>query len=117
MITKTTVVNLRNDTPYDVYCGRPGHGQAGLLGNPYKAESLGGGDIGRKEAVSRFAHYFRARVKTEAAYSTLVYSSRGKVLGCFCAPQLCHAMVIAWFLNTGTFWDGRDWATLLAEFR
>ena len=104
--SRTTVVNLRNDAPYDVYCGRPGHGQAGLLGNPYRGESLGRGDVGRREAVARFACYFKARVTTDKEYALLVESCRGRVLGCFCAPQLWRVMVIAYYLNVGKFWEG-----------
>lgn len=100
----SSVVNLKTSS-YDVYVGRPGNGQLGLLGNPYNAESLGGGNIGRKEAITRFASYFRLRVTTDKEYAALVQKGKGKRLGCFCEPQLCHGRVIAHWLNTGTFAD------------
>lgn len=88
---KTTVVNL-NKSPYDVYIGRAGHGQSGYFGNPYN-------ELSRTENVHLFREYFYKRLKTDREFSKRVDKLRGKRLGCFCAPLLCHGNVIAEYVN------------------
>ena len=99
MTERTKVVNIKRNEPYDVYIGRAGHGEDGYFGNPYKATTLGGGEIGRKEAIARFAHYFKARVKVDAEYREKVLALKGKRLGCFCSPLACHGDVYVKFLE------------------
>ena len=115
--SKTTIVNIHTGASYDVYCGRPGRGLDGPFGNPFRTNTLGGGSIGRKEAVARFAAYFKARIQTDKVYAAKVKELRGKRLGCFCdvaAGQLCHCLVYTTFLDEGRFWahaDAYTWAT------
>lgn len=90
----TVVVNIKAEE-YDVYVGRAGQGQDGYFGNLYRGESLGGGMVGRKEAIRRFEHYFKIRVKQDKEYRERVLTLKGKRLGCFCAPLPCHGEVIA----------------------
>ena len=40
-LIRSLVVNLKTD-PYDVYIGRPGKGQEGPWGNPFKINEHGG---------------------------------------------------------------------------
>lgn len=67
---------------YDVYIGRPSP-----FGNPFKL----GADRDRYECIARYESYVRdnpelmARIKREL---------RGKVLGCWCAPKMCHGDVL-----------------------
>lgn len=79
---------------YDVYIGRPTE-----WGNPFthkkdtKAEHI---VESREEAVKQYETWIRtqphmiARAKREL---------RGKVLGCWCAPEVCHGEVLAKIAN------------------
>ena len=90
----TTVVNIRK-APYDVYIGRAGKGQDGYYGNPYPLEWAD-----RSTILEMFRGYFYARLAEDAEYKARVLELRGKVLGCFCKPLLCHGDMIAAYLDT-----------------
>ena len=72
---------------YDVYIGRPGP-----WGNPFTI----GKDGTREEVVEKYAEWvltqpdLLAKIKIEL---------KGKVLGCFCAPKLCHGDIIVELTN------------------
>lgn len=79
---------------YDVYIGRPSK-----FGNPfshldgtmalYKVSS-------RDEAVSKFEEWIRSKPELmKAAKKEL----RGKILGCWCAPQSCHGDILYKIVN------------------
>jgi len=95
-MTKTTVVNINKTDKYDVYIGRPGKGQDGIFGNPYHKCS-------REKNVADFKNYFYQRLKEDSEYKQKILSLRGKTLGCFCVPKLCHGNVIADYLNSLDF--------------
>lgn len=87
------VVNCRRD-PYDVYIGRPSP-----FGNPFShtPSTLARFRVGsREEAIDAFSRWVHskpdliARIKREL---------KGKVLGCFCAPNRCHGDVLARIAN------------------
>lgn len=86
----TTVVNIRRES-CDQYIGRAGHGEDGYFGNPFRLDS----EDDRRECVLRYARWFRLRVERDAAFRRRVLALRGKRLGCFCKPRLCHGDVIA----------------------
>lgn len=73
------VVHIRRE-PYDVYIGRPGP-----WGNPFEI----GRDGTREEVIAKFRAWIDADF-VAAARKEL----RGKVLGCWCAPQPCHGDVL-----------------------
>ena len=81
----TTVVNLRTDE-YDVYIGRPS-----IFSNPFKI----GPDGGREMVIEKFKVYFLDKIEKDENFRQAVLQLRGKRLGCFCAPELCHGNVIA----------------------
>lgn len=90
---KRLVVHCKK-AAYDVYVGRPSP-----FGNPFSHQSGTKAQFlvaTRAEAISRFEEWLLTqpelvqRVKREL---------RGKVLGCWCAPQLCHAEVLARIAN------------------
>ena len=83
----TRVVNLHKEQ-YDVYCGRAGKGQDGYFGNPFKIENND-----RWECLRKFQQHFEERLRTEKGFKGRVEELRGKRLGCFCAPKICHAEV------------------------
>jgi hypothetical protein len=94
-MAQTRVVNLRRE-PYDVYIGRPGHGQDGYFGNPFPVR-LG---MGRGTALVKYTSWFLARIESDPEFRRRVLSLRGKVLGCFCKPAACHGDVIAEWVDT-----------------
>lgn len=87
-------MNLRRNE-YDVYIGRAGHGQDGIFGNPFSAAK----DGGRERAVALYREYFLKRLRIDTEFATRVEELRGKRLGCFCAPKLCHGNVIVNYLD------------------
>lgn len=95
---KTLVVNLRHSNAWTRYVGRPMYGNkdpriaaGSALGNPFKGE--------REEAVRRFEAYFLDRLKKDEEFKAATLKLRGETLACWCAPQACHANVIASYLN------------------
>jgi Domain of unknown function (DUF4326) len=96
-VTATTVVNLRGhrDDPSFadvVYVGRAAYRggwqlAASPLANPFRP----GPDGSRAEVVAKYREYLLGRPDLLALLPAL----RGQRLGCWCAPQPCHAMVIA----------------------
>lgn len=95
MNNKTTVVNIRKDK-YDVYIGRAGHGQDGYFGNPIRLMS----HMSRGATIDTYRAYFLGRLKNDLEFKRRVLELRGKVLGCFCKPHVCHGDVIADYLNS-----------------
>ena len=72
---------------YDVYIGRPGP-----WGNPFEI----GKDGDRKEVVEKYAEWLLAQPElVEKAKEEL----KGKVLGCWCAPNLCHGNILEKIAN------------------
>jgi hypothetical protein len=90
---KTTVVNLKKE-PYDVYCGRAGHGKDGYFGNPFHIIN----GI-RGSAIEPYKEYFYKRLETDPDFKERILALKGKVLGCFCKPRVCHCDIIANYLN------------------
>ena len=87
------VVNVKTPAPFDVYVGRA---------NP-RFKALGWGNeflitkaMTREEAVGRFWDAVEA---DGARLARIRRELRGKMLGCFCAPALCHAHVLVWIAN------------------
>jgi hypothetical protein len=71
---------------YDVYIGRPSK-----WGNPFVL----GKDGSRAEVITKYRAYLLANRKLMADIGEL----RGKILGCWCAPQACHGDVLAEVAN------------------
>ena len=80
------VVHCKRDK-YDVYIGRPGP-----WGNPFEI----GKDGDREEVVEKYAEWLLAQPElVEKAKEEL----KGKVLGCWCAPKLCHGNRLSQIAN------------------
>lgn len=90
----TTVVNLRY-APYDVYIGRAGKGKDGYFGNPYTLHR----EADRALVLKQYLAHFIVRIQNDAEFKVRIHALRGKVLGCFCAPRLCHGNIIAHYCN------------------
>lgn len=90
------VVNIHSGARYDVYVGR-----GSIWGNRYTHLPLGDtlAEVQvatREEAVDRYEQDLLANPEMlERARREL----RGQVLGCHCAPALCHATVLARYAN------------------
>lgn len=80
------VVHCERD-PYDVFIGRPSR-----FGNPFHL----GIDGSRREVIERFENYLYTRPDL---IQTIRKELRGKVLGCFCDPLLCHGDLLARIAN------------------
>lgn len=78
----TQVVNIRKAREYDVYVGRPSK-----WGNPFSI----GPDGTRDEVISKYRWWIAQQPHLLASLGEL----KGLVLGCWCAPEACHAEVLA----------------------
>lgn len=74
---------------YDVYIGRPSK-----WGNPFalaKAEDAAEDRTLRADLLVKYEEWLRTQPQLLASLHEL----RGKTLGCWCAPRLCHGDVLA----------------------
>lgn len=92
----TKIVNIKEDPSYDVYIGRYMRvNKRNVLSNGYEI----GIDGPREEVIRKYAYDFPIRWRTEPDFKQAVLRCRGKRLGCFCKPEVCHGDVIVDFLN------------------
>lgn len=77
----TRVVHSKRE-PYDIYIGRPSK-----WGNPFAMASEGD----RERVVEQYLCWVVEQPDLMADIHTL----KGKTLGCWCAPKLCHGHVLA----------------------
>jgi Domain of unknown function (DUF4326) len=102
-VSATTVVNLkghRDDPDFAdvVYVGRAMHrGGWQLAVSPLASPFRPGPDGSREEVVAAYREYLLGRADLLALLPEL----RGRRLGCWCAPQPCHAAVIAELADAG----------------
>ena len=87
------VVN-KNNKPYDIYIGRPSK----WCNNwSFKENTLAKYIVNsRAEAVSKYEELVRSQPEMMAMIKKEL---KGKVLGCWCSPRLCHGHVLAWIAN------------------
>jgi hypothetical protein len=71
---------------YDVYIGHPS-----IWGNPF----IIGRDGTREEVIAKY----RAWIMQQPELLKRVKELKGKVLGCWCAPQACHGDVLVELAN------------------
>lgn len=87
----TSVVHCRRDR-YDVYVGRPS-----IWGNPFEI----GKDGTRAEVIAKYKVWLASKPSLILLAKQVL---RGKVLGCWCAPDPCHGEVLAQLANEGEPW-------------
>lgn len=87
------VVHCKREA-YDVYIGRPSKwgNKFTHLKRTTRAETV---VATREEAVARYEEWVKAQPALMAALPEL----RGKVLGCWCAPEACHGDVLLRLAN------------------
>jgi hypothetical protein len=107
-------VNLYAE-PHKVYCGRPGKGKRGPLGNPYVLTDKSK----RGSTIACFTNWMDQALDNPTpsmAFYPLVASfvqafrelkarldaGEDLTLGCFCLPQACHTVPMAARLNRGS---------------
>ena len=71
---------------YDVYIGRPSK-----WGNPFQIGLQGT----REEVIAKYELYLRTNAELMKALPEL----KGKTLGCWCAPKLCHGEILLRYAN------------------
>lgn len=81
----TVVVNSKSED-YDVYIGRPSK-----WGNPFVI----GTDGDRQEVVAKYEKWLQSQ---RSLFNDL-HELRGKRLGCWCKPELCHGDILVKLLN------------------
>jgi hypothetical protein len=86
----TTLANLHHDKNCDVLIDR-----RSPFGNPYDHRKLG---ITREECVHKYKEWFYNKLKDDS-FRDIVLQLKGKRLGCWCVPDLCHGMVILEYLE------------------
>ena len=102
-VSATTVVNLkghRDDPGFAdvVYVGRAMHrGGWHLPASPLASPFRPGPDGSREDVVARYREYLLGRADLLALLPEL----RGHRLGCWCAPEPCHAAFIAELADAG----------------
>lgn len=82
----TRVVHVRRE-PFDVYIGRPSK-----WGNPFVV----GKDGTRAEVIEKYRTWL---MRNQLLMSSL-QELRGKVLGCWCKPLLCHGDILVELADT-----------------
>lgn len=80
--SKTRVVNCKKES-FDVYIGRPSK-----WGNPFKI----GRDGSRQEVILKYKNMITANTELN---KQIPLKLRGKTLGCWCKPDVCHGDVLA----------------------
>jgi hypothetical protein len=85
----TTVVNLHK-SDYDTYIGR-----GSPWGNPIRSDAR----TSRYDVIEQYRQWFLGRIREDAEFRAATETLRGKRLGCFCKPKLCHGDVIVAYLN------------------
>ncbi len=80
------VVHCKRDE-FDVYIGRPGP-----WGNPFHI----GADGTREEVVEKYAAWVLTQPELLA---TIKIELKDKILGCWCAPKLCHGNILVEIAN------------------
>lgn len=80
---RTRVVNMAKHR-YDVYIGR---GRGSIWGNPFHEDQR----TTKSEVIERY----RAWIQTQPQLMARLPELRGKVLGCWCKPDICHGDVLA----------------------
>jgi transcriptional regulator with XRE-family HTH domain len=84
------VVNVKSGEPYDVYIGRA-YPRKGLKQSTWHNPFKEGKDGTREEVIEKYErHLLEERPDLLERLSEL----KGKVLACWCAPELCHGDVL-----------------------
>lgn len=94
----TEVVNIHSGAEYDIYIARPRVGEPrNPLANNYHLNIHGD----RPEVIRKFAVDFPLMLRTDPEFRKAVERTKGRRLGCFCAPSECHGHVYVIYHEMG----------------
>jgi ribA/ribD-fused uncharacterized protein len=100
----TTVVNIDDNSDYDVYIGRAVQGFDGYFGNPIvqgeKCCVCGEKHFDNESIVTCYRKRFDYLIEEDEEFAERISQLKGKRLGCFCKPRHCHGDVIAEYLES-----------------
>jgi hypothetical protein len=85
MYEHAKVVNIDKES-YEVFIGRPSK-----WGNPFKI----GEDYTRQEAIDKHAEW----IMHQAELLRQIGELKGKILGCYCKPEICHGDILLKLAN------------------
>lgn len=91
-IDYSLVVHCKQET-YEVYIGRgvcPLTGEEGKWGNPIILQS----EWERVEVLGRYRRWLYEEIQASRISIQELAWLKGKVLGCWCAPRLCHGHIL-----------------------
>jgi hypothetical protein len=83
------VVHCKRE-PYDVYIGRPS-----IWGNPFR---IGEHGMSREDVIEAYRNWINAPLQ-EPLRARARRELKGKILGCYCAPQKCHGDILTEVAN------------------
>lgn len=95
----TTIAVNKYKEPFDIYIGR-----GSIWGNPFSSRSGTKAKFivaTREEAVLSYASW----IITQKHLLLQLRDLKGKRLGCFCKPQLCHGDILAQMAEDYEYWE------------
>lgn len=102
----TVLINMHGGkSKYDIRIDR-----GTPFGNPFKI----GRDGDREQVIEKYRTWFYKRL-TDDSFRDKVLSLKGKTLGCWCVPDLCHGMVIIEYLE-GIPYEKKDNISASVDF-
>ena len=96
MITIVRVYDKQKPNTHREYCGRPGKGEKGLLGNPFAANVT---HSNRDEVCDKFHTYFHSNIPQRAKELVEIARTTDVELACFCSPKRCHTETIKAYIE------------------
>ena len=80
--------------PYDIYIGRPSK-----WGNPFSiGQNYQGRVMTREDVVRAYKDWLLHSDKGQELFKA-IKELKGKILGCWCYPEMCHGDVLAYYAN------------------
>lgn len=100
---ETIIVNIRNEKCDVKICRLPNNTipdppKNGCFGNPFFLKNINDNEE-REEVLKKYRKYFYERIEKDEEFRKAILTLKGKKLGCFCAPKLCHGNVIKEYLD------------------
>lgn len=102
MITIVKVYDKQVIGTHREYCGRPGKGEKGLLGNPFAANVT---HSNRDEVCDKFHTYFHSNIPQRAKELVEIARTTDVELACFCqspkdvVKKRCHCETIKQYIE------------------
>jgi len=97
----TSVINIESGEPYNIYIGKKSEEQDGYFGNPFDTKVAQMLDVPftREWSIEMYRNHFEIQIQCNPKFKSRILELKGKRLGCFCSPLMCHGNIIADYLN------------------